>query len=156
MFSESFIPDEATNQQFIDRVVNHFNEMKNFENFREILAEFFKKLPQQKFQIQKQQPQVIQQKQMVHSTPTTTRRPSSARQYGDVSRITPHSPQGPSSDAATKHTRTKVQNQVRNLQKTSLQRPSTQAAIKQKLDKFVTTFCESKLLISWGHDFYRI
>ena len=143
------MPDEAANQRFIDKIVNHFNETKNFENFREILAEFFKKLPQQKFIIQKQQiPQVIQQKRMLHSTPSTTRRPSSARQFNDVSRIAPSS-RRPSSNAATKQTKAKVQNQVRNLEKTSLQKPSTQAAIKQKLDKFVGSFCKSELQIEY-------
>lgn len=141
--AESFVPDEAAIQRFIDNVLNHFNEKQNFENYREILAEFFKKLPQRKFQIQKQQPQVMQQKQMLHSTPQTTRRPLSARRYNDVSRIVPPS-QRPLSDAATKQTKAKVQNQVRKLEKTSLQRPTTQAAIKQKLDKFVDTFCKSE------------
>ncbi|CAG9809562.1 unnamed protein product [Chironomus riparius] len=141
-----FMPDEEANQKFIDIVLNHFNETKNFENFREILAEFFKKLPQQKFQILKQQvPQVIQHKQMQHSTPSTTRRPSSARRFNDVSRIAPSS-RRPSSDAATKQTKAKVQNQVRNLEETSLQKPSTQTAIKQKLDKFVGSFCKIFIL----------
>lgn len=125
--------------------MNHFNEKQNFENYREILAEFFKKLPQKKFQIQTQQPQVIQQKQMFHSTPQTIRRPLSARQYNDVSRIAASS-QRPSSDAATKQTKAKVQNQIRNLQKTNLQTPTTRVEIKQKLDKFVGTFCKSEKL----------
>ncbi|XP_070491146.1 interaptin-like [Chironomus tepperi] len=143
---KSFIQDETAKQRFIDNVLKHFNETQNFDNYREILAEFFKKIPQQKFQIQKQQqqPQVIQQKQR-HSTPIATRRPSSARRYNDVSRIAPSS-RRPSSDAASKQTKAKVQNQVRNLEKSSLQKSSTQTAIKQKLDKFVETFCKIFIL----------
>ncbi|KAG5673074.1 hypothetical protein PVAND_003149 [Polypedilum vanderplanki] len=132
-----FVPDEATNNNFIRNVLNHFDINQDFHDYHNVLSEFFKRIPYPPFKLQKKK-QIVDPK--LQQTASKIQRPRTQPSGADKQPALLK--KRPVTSTPSNVTKTNVEKQMKSLAKENLQKSFKSQSTKDKLDTFATNFCK--------------